>query len=163
MQFRLKYAKKRAVKSYEKIYDCYCEGVSIINIKEVSEKYGISTDTLRYYERIGVLPPVTRDKNGYRNFSEKDLNWVYFVKVLRQAGVTIEGLVDYVRLTKQGGETLVARKAILTDQLEDVSNQIEKLEESKEYLKYKVDSFYTHMVEYEKEKLNIESKQNENH
>lgn len=45
-----------------------------MNIKEVSEKYGISTDTLRYYERIGVIPPMNRDEKGYRDFSEKDLN-----------------------------------------------------------------------------------------
>ncbi|QQP70101.1 MerR family transcriptional regulator [Carnobacterium sp. CS13] len=133
-----------------------------MNIKEVSEKYSISTDTLRYYERIGVIPPVTRDKNGYRDFSEKDLNWVYFAKVLRQAGVTIERLVDYTNLSKQGGKTLETRKAILADQLEDINKSIEEFEEARDYLKYKLDSFYTHMVEYEKEKLKIENDQNEN-
>lgn len=133
-----------------------------MNIKEVSEKYSISTDTLRYYERIGVIPPVTRDKNGYRDFSEKDLNWVYFAKVLRQAGVTIERLVDYTNLSKQGGKTLETRKAILADQLEDINKSIEEFEEARDYLKYKLDSFYTHMVDYEKEKLEIENEQNEN-
>lgn len=124
-----------------------------MNIKEVSEKQDISTDTLRYYERIGVIPPVTRDKNGYRDFTEKDLNWVYFAKVLRQAGVTIERLVDYTNLSKQGGKTLETRKAILADQLDDINKNIEELEEARDYLKYKLDSFDTHMVEYEKEKL----------
>lgn len=83
-----------------------------MNIKEVSEKYDLSADTLRYYERIGVIPPITRDKNGYRDFSETDLNWVYFAKVLRNAGVSIEGLIDYASLSREGGETLGARKAI---------------------------------------------------
>ncbi|WP_192988316.1 MerR family transcriptional regulator [Carnobacterium mobile] len=133
-----------------------------MNIKEVSEKQDISTDTLRYYERIGVIPPVTRDKNGYRDFTEKDLNWVYFAKVLRQAGVTIERLVDYTNLSKQGGKTLETRKAILADQLDDINKNIEELEEARDYLKYKLDSFDTHMVEYEKEKLEIENDQNEN-
>lgn len=133
-----------------------------MNIKEVSEKYAISTDTLRYYERIGVIPPVTRDKNGYRDFTEKDLNWVYFAKVLRQAGVTIERLVDYTGLSKQGGKTLETRKTILADQLDDINKNIEELEEARDYLKYKLDSFDTHMVEYEKEKLEIENDQNEN-
>ncbi|WP_413538800.1 MerR family transcriptional regulator [Enterococcus malodoratus] len=67
-----------------------------MNIKEVSEKYDLTPDTLRYYERIGVIPPITRDKNGYRDFSETDLNWVYFAKVLRNAGVSVEGLITLV-------------------------------------------------------------------
>lgn len=128
-----------------------------MNIKEVSEKYGISTDTLRYYERIGVIPPVNRDEKGYRDFSEKDLNWVYFAKVLRKAGVTIEGLVDYGKLSQQGGKTLETRKQTLTDQLEEINQHIKDLEEARGYLQYKVGSFYTHMVEFEKEKLHIDN------
>lgn len=130
-----------------------------MNIKEVSEKFELSTDTLRYYERIGVIPPVTRDKNGYRDFTEQDLNWVYFAKVLRKAGVTIEGLIDYTNLAKQGGETLEARKALLSDQLDDINQKIDDLMEARDYLKYKVDSFYTHIASYESEKLNIDNKQ----
>lgn len=133
-----------------------------MNIKEVSEKYNISTDALRYYERIDVIPPVNRDKNGYRDFTEKDLNWVYFAKVLRQAGVTIERLVDYTELSKQGGKTLETRKTILADQLNDINISIQEFEEARDYLKYKLDSFDTHMLEYEKEKLGIENEQYEN-
>ncbi|MGX7196577.1 MerR family transcriptional regulator [Enterococcus olivae] len=128
-----------------------------MNIKEVSERYGITTETLRYYERIGVLPPVTRDKNGYRDFSDKDLNWVYFVKVLRKAGVSIEGLVDYAKLSQQGGETLETRKTILSDQLEEINHRIRDLEEARDYLQYKVESFYTHMAKFEEEKLEIDN------
>lgn len=123
----------------------------------MSAKYDISADTLRYYERIGVIPPVTRDSNGYRDFTDKDLNWVYFVKTLRKAGVTIEGLVDYGKLSQQGGETLEARKAILTDQLDEIKQRIEDLEEARDYLQYKVESFYTHIATYEKEKLEIDN------
>lgn len=128
-----------------------------MNIKEVSEKYGISTDTIRYYERIGVLPPITRDEKGYRDFSEQDLNWVYFAKVLRNAGVSVEGLIDYANLSHQGGETLGARKAILEEHLEDAENKIQALEEARDYLKYKLDNFDTHIVKYEEEKLNIDN------
>lgn len=128
-----------------------------MNIKEVSEKYELSPDTLRYYERIGVIPPITRDKNGYRDFSEKDLNWVYFAKVLRNAGVSIEGLIDYASLSREGGETLVARKAILQEHLDDAEEKIKALEEARDYLKYKLDNFDTHMVNYEKEKLMIDN------
>lgn len=112
-----------------------------MNIKEVSEKYELSADTLRYYERIGVIPPITRDKNGYRDFSEKDLNWVYFAKVLRNAGVSIEGLIDYASLSREGGETLGARKAILQEHLDEAEAKISALEEARDYLKYKLDNF----------------------
>ena len=128
-----------------------------MNIKEVSEKFGISADTIRYYERIGVIPPVTRNESGYRDFQEKDLNWVYFAKVLRQAGVTIEGLIDYAKLSQQGGETLEARKTILVDRLDEVNTHIEELIEARDYLKYKVDNFQEHMVKYEEEKLKIDN------
>lgn len=126
-----------------------------MNIKEVAKKYGISADTIRYYERIGVLPPITRDEKGYRSFTEKDLNWVYFVKVLRQAGVSIEGLADYTKLSAKGGATLEARREILVDHLEGIEKEIADLKEARDYLKYKVDSFYGHIAEYEKNKLNI--------
>ncbi|MBO0452268.1 MerR family transcriptional regulator [Candidatus Enterococcus murrayae] len=126
-----------------------------MNIKEVSEKYDLTPDTLRYYERIGVIPPIARDKNGYRDFSDTDLNWVYFAKVLRNAGVSIEGLIDYTRLSRDGGETLGARKAILQEHLEEAEEKIKALEEARDYLKYKLDNYDTHMVAYENEKLKI--------
>ncbi|MEJ7532630.1 MerR family transcriptional regulator, partial [Staphylococcus hominis] len=69
-----------------------------MNTKEVVELMDISQDTLRYYEKVGVIPPVERDKNGYRIYQMKDLNWIYLVKHLRQAGVTIELLVEFCRL-----------------------------------------------------------------
>ncbi len=128
-----------------------------MNIKEVAEKYDLTADTIRYYERMGVIPAVTRDEKGYRDFSEKDLNWVYFVKVLRQAGVSVEGLADYVKLSEKGGETLEARRDVLTEHLERIEKQITELSEARDYLKYKVDSFYTHIAEYEKEKLDIDN------
>lgn len=128
-----------------------------MNIKEVSKKFGISADTIRYYERIGVIPPVKRDERGYRDFTETDMNWVYFAKVLRKAGVTIEGLVDYGKLSQQGGKTLETRRQILSDQLEEINQHIKDLEEASNYLQYKVDSFYTHMAEFEQKKLQIDN------
>ena len=128
-----------------------------MNIKEVSEKYDLTPDTLRYYERIGVIPPITRDKNGYRDFSETDLNWVYFAKVLRNAGVSVEGLIDYASLSREGGETLGARKAILQEHFDNAEEKIKALQEARDYLKYKLDNFETHLVNYENEKLRIKN------
>jgi Predicted transcriptional regulators len=88
-----------------------------MNIKEVGEKYDLSTDTIRYWERVGVIPPVNRDPNDYRDFDEEDLEWVGHAKCMRDAGVSVEMLADYVQLFKEGDKTIRARKQILGEQM----------------------------------------------
>ncbi len=68
--------------------------------KEVVALMNISQDTLRYYEKVGVIPPVNRDENGYRIYNDSDLNWIYLVKNLRNAGVSIESLIEFCRLAQ---------------------------------------------------------------
>lgn len=72
-----------------------------MTIKEVSEKYGISSDTLRYYERVGMIPPVERTEGGIRNYGEDDIKWVELVLCMRSAGLPIEAIIEYVRLSRQ--------------------------------------------------------------
>ena len=73
-----------------------------MKIAEVSERYGISSDTLRYYERIGLIPPVNRTESGIRDYSELDVRRVEFIKCMRSAGLPIEVLIEYVGLVQQG-------------------------------------------------------------
>ena len=87
-----------------------------MNIKEVSERLGLSADTLRYYERIGLIPPVQRNKNGIRNYSEDDCTLIEFIKCMRASWLPIEVLIEYVTLFQQGEETSSARKEILIEQ-----------------------------------------------
>lgn len=68
--------------------------------KEVVALMNISQDTLRYYEKVGVIPPVNRDENGYRIYNDSDLNWIYLVKNLRNEGVSIESLIEFCRLAQ---------------------------------------------------------------
>ena len=84
-----------------------------MTITEVSKKYEITPDTLRYYERIGLIPPVPRTKGGIRDYDEESCRWIELMKCMRRAGVQIEALIEYVALFKQGDETLDARKKIL--------------------------------------------------
>ena len=84
-----------------------------MTIKEVSEKYGISQDTLRYYERVGMIPPVTRTAGGIRDYKEKDLAWVELAKCMRSAGLPVEAMIEYVRLTQEGDATIPARLQLL--------------------------------------------------
>ena len=89
-----------------------------MTIKEVSEKYGISQDTLRYYERVGMIPPVTRTAGGIRDYKEKDLAWVELAKCMRSAGLPVEAMIEYVRLTQEGDATIPARLQLLKEQRE---------------------------------------------
>ena len=87
-----------------------------MTIAEVSEKYGLSADTLRYYERIGLIPPVRRNASGIRDYDEASCNWVNFIKCMRSAGIPIESLIEYVRLFALGRQTVPARMAILLEE-----------------------------------------------
>lgn len=72
-----------------------------MTIKEVSEKYGITGDTLRYYERIGMIPPVGRTAGGIRCYTDTDLSWIELVLCMRNAGLPLEAIVEYVRLYRE--------------------------------------------------------------
>ena len=108
-----------------------------MTIGEVSEKFDITTDTLRYYERIGLIPPVPRKNNGIRDFDEASCNWVSFVKCMRSAGVQIEPLIEYVTLM-QAGTGLERRKDILIEQRARLQSQAEQLRSTIERLDYKI-------------------------
>lgn len=73
-----------------------------MTIKEVSEKYDITQDTIRYYEKIGLLPPVSRTKSGIRNFNKQSCKWLEFIKCMRSSGMPIESLIKYMNLFKKG-------------------------------------------------------------
>ena len=122
-----------------------------MNITEVSKKYDIPVDTLRYYERIGLIPPVTRNKNGYRDYTEYDCNWVYFAKVMRNAGISVESMIEYVSLFMQGGDIKDVRKQILIDQKEQLEKRISELQETLGYLKHKIDVYESHIIKYEEQ------------
>ena len=89
-----------------------------MTIAEVSRQYNVPVDTLRYYERIGLLPPVNRSKSGFRDYTEGDCQWVSFIKCMRSAGIPVEALIDYVTLFQQGDATREARRQILVEQRE---------------------------------------------
>jgi DNA-binding transcriptional MerR regulator len=112
-----------------------------MTIAEVSEKYDITHDTLRYYERIGLIPPVNRNKSGIRDFTEEDLRWVEFIKCMRSAGLPIEALMEYVKLYQQGDETIGARKNILMEQRRQLVKRMEDMKETLERLDIKISRY----------------------
>ncbi|MDR3160622.1 MAG: MerR family transcriptional regulator, partial [Spirochaetaceae bacterium] len=101
-----------------------------MTIAEVSKQFGMSIDTLRYYERVGLIPPVKRSKGGTRIYAEPDCRWIAYIKCMRQAGISVETLVEYVSLFQQGDKTKEARIAILKEQHEIISKHIEDLQKT---------------------------------
>lgn len=114
-----------------------------MTIAEVSKQYNISADTLRYYERIGLIPPVNRNKNGIRDYTDEDCKWVDFIKCMRSAGLPIEVLIEYVTLFRQGNSTIEARKEILIEQRGILEEKINFMTETLERLNYKIDNYDT--------------------
>ncbi|MCC0647937.1 MerR family transcriptional regulator [Clostridioides sp. ZZV15-6598] len=121
-----------------------------MTISEVSKKYELSADTLRYYERIGLIPPVNRNKSGIRIFTEKDCEWVNFIKCMRSAGLSIETLIEYVTMFQQGNETIKARKELLIEQRNQLSKRIEDMQQTLERLNSKIDGYEDKVIEKEK-------------
>ncbi len=109
-----------------------------MTIKEVSEKYGLSQDTLRYYEKIGVIPPVTRTSGGIRNYTEQDIGWVENAVCMRNAGLPVEVIAEYCRLFSMGDSTIGARLELLTEQRKKLIEQKEQLETEISRLDYKI-------------------------
>ena len=112
-----------------------------MKIAEVSKQYGMSADTLRYYERIGLLPGVTRNASGVRDYSEQDCARVQFVKCMRGAGVSIEALIEYMQLFEQGEQTAAPRKALLEEQSERVEKRIADMQAGLDRLNGKIANY----------------------
>lgn len=109
-----------------------------MTIKEVSEKFDISQDTLRYYERVGMIPPVTRTAGGIRDYQKDDIAWVELAICMRSAGLPVEAMIEYVRLTQEGDSTIPARLQLLADQREALLKQKEKIDAMLNRLNYKI-------------------------
>jgi MerR family transcriptional regulator, aldehyde-responsive regulator len=122
-----------------------------MTIAEASEQLNISTDTLRYYEKIGLIPPVKRNRGGIRDYGETDLNWVEFIKYMRGAGLSIEVLTEYVRFAMQGDKTIEARKNILIEQRKQLGVRMEEMQKTMDKLNYKIEQYENTLLKKEKE------------
>ena len=109
-----------------------------MTITQASKKYDISVDTLRYYERIGLIPPVPRTSSGVRDYDEASCSWIELMKCMRAAGVQIEALIRYVALFRQGDETLEERRALLDEQREQLTARMADMQHSLDRLNEKI-------------------------
>lgn len=120
-----------------------------MNIKKASEISGVSADTIRYYEKIGLIHPIKRNEHGVRVFDEEDLRWIHYARSMRKAGLSIESLTAYVTMFREGDHTIEARKEILHDQIDDLADRIAVLQETKDRLEFKIANYDTHLKPYE--------------
>lgn len=128
-----------------------------MNINEVSSQFNLSKDTLRYWEKCGLIPPVRRDTNGYREYSEYDQNWIFYIKALRQAGVSVKRLQGFVTKYQQK-QPPKERKKLFVSQLKELKKQAMNLQKAIDYLDFKVTHFDDQLLTYENEKLAYEGK-----
>lgn len=112
-----------------------------MTIKEVCERYDITADTLRYYERVGVIPEVTRTKSGIRDYREEDIQWVENAICMRSAGVPVEMLIEYVKLFQEGDSTIEARRNLLVEVRVGVQEKLCQYQETMDKLNFKISRY----------------------
>lgn len=127
-----------------------------MKIAEVSERFGISLDTLRYYERIGLIPPVTRNESGIRDYNELDTRRVEFIKCMRSAGLPIEVLIEYIALVQKGDKTIETRKDILIEQRELLAARMQEMQKTLDILDHKIEVYENAVLKKEKQMIPIE-------
>jgi DNA-binding transcriptional MerR regulator len=98
-----------------------------LTIREVAERTGITTHTLRYYERVGIVQPIARARSGHRRYGPDDLRWLELVKRLHATDMPIRRMLEYARLARRGDSTVAARRALLDAHRTDVQAKLEHL------------------------------------
>ena len=112
-----------------------------MTIQEVCKRYGISADTLRYYERVGAIPTVRRTAGGVRQYDEEALRWVESAIFLRNSGVPVDAIAEYVRLFQAGDGTFGARRELLCGVRAQVQAKLDSYREALRRLDYKISRY----------------------
>jgi len=121
-----------------------------MTIAEMGEKCNLSTYTLRYYERIGLIPPIMRTGGGIRDYSEEDYEWIDFIKCMRSAGIPVEVLIEYVSLFQHGKDSRETRIKILAEQREILAVKVSEMQQTLEKLDFKIANYDELVFEAEK-------------
>lgn len=133
-----------------------------LNSKQVADFFGVTKDTLRFYEKKGVIPKVSRDKNGYRIYTDRELNWIYLALSLKRAGLSLEKIIKFTSLfANPTADSLILQKAILRDQISEIDNKLKNLTTTREILQGKLDNFDNHLAKIETGELDAKYQQKE--
>lgn len=113
-----------------------------MTIKEAAEMTGISVDNLRYYERIGLIPPVPRTASGIRNYNDMTLHWIEFAMRFKKSGMPLEAIIEYMKLALEGEHTKAARRDILLEAKEDILTRMKEMQDFLDLIEFKLDNYY---------------------
>ncbi|MHB8135371.1 MAG: MerR family transcriptional regulator [Anaerolineaceae bacterium] len=127
-----------------------------MKIADVGEQFVISADTLRYYERVGLISPVNRTVSGIRDYNGADLKQVEFIKCMRKTGFPSEVLIDYFGLFQQCEIKKEARRDNLKEHCEQLSTKIKEMQITLDLLDYKIWDYEDTVAKKEKEMVIIE-------
>ena len=116
-----------------------CRMTGTLSPGQTAQRSGFSLDTLRYYERIGLLDHVERTSSGHRRFGEDDLEWLEVLRCLRDTGMPIAQMRRYADLARCGEATLAERMSLLTEHEACVQQRITLLQAQQQHLREKID------------------------
>jgi len=112
-----------------------------MNIKEAAARTGLSPDTLRYYEKEGLIPSVRRDESGYRDYDERTLSWIELIQRFRGTGIPIGRFAEYVKLAFSDSDSKEARRAILLEIRDELKARLEHLQSCLDVIEYKLANY----------------------
>jgi DNA-binding transcriptional MerR regulator len=112
---------------------------------QVVERSGFSLDTLRYYERIGLLDRIERGPGGRRRYADEDLEWLGVLRCLRDTGMPIAQMRRYAELAREGDGTIAERMALLVEHDEQVERTVTDLRNQQAHLKQKINWYRTQL------------------
>ena len=127
-----------------------------LTIEETAARTGITRHTLRYYERIGLLPPVGRTVSGHRRYSDSDVGWIVFLCLLRETGMSIQDMQRFVDLTREGDHTVPTRVDLLRTHRLELVDTLARLQGHLQALETKI-GIYTAMLEARRPEKELEN------
>jgi DNA-binding transcriptional MerR regulator len=114
---------------------------TVSSIKQAAELTGLSEDTIRYYEKIGLLPYADRKASGHRTYSKHQLEGMVFLTRLKATGMTLEEMKRFRKLYERGEASLPQRVSILIEHKNRIQNEIDRLLETQRIIDYKIDNY----------------------
>jgi MerR family transcriptional regulator, aldehyde-responsive regulator len=129
-----------------------------MNVKEASMLTGVSTDTIRYYEKEGLIPLIERNDSGNREIDEKIIRRITFAKQMRAAGISVKSLKEYIDLVDDADDNSEKQKSILRDQIADMEERRDDIQFAINHLNYKLEHYDDHMRQTEDELHELEQR-----
>lgn len=118
-----------------------------MKIKTLSDKTGLSNHTLRYYEKVGLIQDVKRSDSGVRDYSDRDLDWVLFLKCMKKTGMPIEELKIYADSFYSSNPDVTERIKVLDNHKKRLIGEIDRLKEALQYVDHKIGYYENFEVE----------------